>query len=237
MPTSSDLREKPMDGGVAETAARSAFYERASAYDLAPLWKVLAGLVTPTPRPKALPHRWRYAEVRPFLMEACELVTAAEAERRVLILENPALRGQSRVADSLFAGLQIIRPGEVAPARHDSPHRGNRHLGFAETLVHEMPHTLAALETGALETGALSEGRARPHRHTGRPAVTPSNSPHPPAPPPPRRPHQHPDTPAPTPSSSPSSAAPAASVPTMGMRRRRSPSVGWPSTGRSAPPG
>ena len=39
---------------------------------------------------------------------------------------------------------------EIALARRDSPARGNRHLGFAKALVHEMPHTLAALETGVL---------------------------------------------------------------------------------------
>ena len=44
---------------------------------------------------------------------------------------------------------------EVALARRDSPARGNRHLGFAKALVHEMPHTLAALEQGR-----LSEWRA-----------------------------------------------------------------------------
>ena len=39
--------------------------------------------------------------------------------RRVLILENPALRGQSAVTQSLYAGLQLILPGEVAPShRH-----------------------------------------------------------------------------------------------------------------------
>ena len=38
---------------------------------------------------------------------------------------------------------------EVALARRDSPARGGRHLGFAKALVHEMPHTLAALECGA----------------------------------------------------------------------------------------
>lgn len=45
--------------------------------------------------------------------------------------------------------------GEIALARHDSPNRGGRHLGFARALVYEMPHTLAALEAGA-----LSEWRA-----------------------------------------------------------------------------
>jgi hypothetical protein len=44
---------------------------------------------------------------------------------------------------------------EIALARRDSPARGNRHLGFAKALVHETPHTLRALESGA-----LSEWRA-----------------------------------------------------------------------------
>ena len=113
------LRGKSMDEGIADTNARVDFYERASKEDLAPLWKVLAGLVTPAPRPKAMPHLWLYQDIRPYLLEACAHVSAAEAERRVMILENPALRGQSRALDSLFAGLQIILPGEIAPAhRH-----------------------------------------------------------------------------------------------------------------------
>ena len=37
----------------------------------------------------------------------------------MLILENPALRGQSAITQSLYAGLQLILPGEVAPShRH-----------------------------------------------------------------------------------------------------------------------
>ncbi|MCV7202176.1 DUF222 domain-containing protein [Mycolicibacterium peregrinum] len=44
---------------------------------------------------------------------------------------------------------------EIALARHDSPTCGSRHLGFAKALVYEMPHTLAALESGV-----LSEWRA-----------------------------------------------------------------------------
>src|SRR5258705_6152375 len=49
------------------------------------------------------------------------LTTAEEANRRVLILENPALKGQSKATNTLFAGVQMILPGEVAPAhRHVS---------------------------------------------------------------------------------------------------------------------
>ncbi|MFE7419613.1 HNH endonuclease [Rhodococcus sp. NPDC057529] len=39
---------------------------------------------------------------------------------------------------------------QIALARRESPNRGNRHLGFAQALVHEMPHTLALLRSGRL---------------------------------------------------------------------------------------
>src|SRR5258705_3567435 len=54
-------------------------------------------------------------------MEPGGLIPAEEANRRVLILENPTLKGQSKATNTLFAGVQMILPGEVAPAhRHVS---------------------------------------------------------------------------------------------------------------------
>ena len=84
-------------------------------------------------------------------------------------LKAAAAAGQARLAAALdqarrsaeaAAGVPTARRGrgvatEVALARRDSPARGGRHLGFAKALVHEMPHTLAALENGM-----LSEWRA-----------------------------------------------------------------------------
>jgi len=86
---------------------------------LAPLWEVLAALVPPEPQSPALAHGWSYASARDYLMRAGDLISAAQAERRVLILENPGLAGQSAVTPSLYAGLQLILPGEIAPChRH-----------------------------------------------------------------------------------------------------------------------
>jgi hypothetical protein len=89
----------------------------------------------------------------------------AELER----IKSAAAAGQARAAVALdaarrgaeaAAGVPAAQRGrgvasEIALARRDSPARGGRHLGFAKALVHEMPHTLAALECGA-----LSEWRA-----------------------------------------------------------------------------
>ena len=98
---------------------RDAYYDRIDPQHLAPLWTRLKSLVPAQPTPVGVPHRWAYSEVRPCVLESAEHISAKEAERRVLILENPGLKGSSQITNSLYAGLQLIMPGEVAPAhRH-----------------------------------------------------------------------------------------------------------------------
>jgi len=103
----------------ARTPERQAFYDRIAPANLAPLWEQLHSLVTPAPVTKVQPAIWRYRDVRPHLMQSGSLITAQEATRRVLMLMNPGLGGQASITGSLFAGLQLIMPGEIAPAhRH-----------------------------------------------------------------------------------------------------------------------
>src|SRR5215217_5919324 len=102
----------------AETPERRAFYERIDKQNLTPLWTSLADLVTPEPRSACRPASWRFDDIRAYMLEAGSLITAKEAERRVLVLENPGLRGQSKITTDMYAGVQLIMPGEVAP-----PHR------------------------------------------------------------------------------------------------------------------
>ncbi len=98
---------------------RQRFYDKIHPAHLTPLWEVLHEVVTKTPKTPCLPHLWKWADVRGWLLEAGDMITAQEAERRVLVLENPGLRGQTRITHSLYAGMQLILPGEVAPAhRH-----------------------------------------------------------------------------------------------------------------------
>lgn len=118
-----------MQPGTNRAPVQEAFVRRIRGDSLAPLWEVLGGLVTELPNSIISAHRWRYDDVRPFLIESCDLISTREAERRVLVLENPALPGQSRITRSLFGGLQIIMPGEIAP-----PHR---HVAAALRFVIE----------------------------------------------------------------------------------------------------
>ena len=101
------------------TPQRREFYGRLDKTSTAPLWEVLARIIPPEPTPETVAALWRYDELRPLLLEAGGLLTEKEAERRVLVLENPGARGQSRITQSLYAGLQLILPGEIAPChRH-----------------------------------------------------------------------------------------------------------------------
>ena len=103
-----EMREERASG-------RAEFYDRIGDRKLAPLWEVMHQLVTMTPGTDCQPVLWHYGEIRPYLMEAGTLISAEEAERRVLILENPSFPGQARITGTLFAGLQLILPGEIAP--------------------------------------------------------------------------------------------------------------------------
>ncbi|MBT6277016.1 MAG: gentisate 1,2-dioxygenase [Chromatiales bacterium] len=88
---------------------------------MAPLWEVLKGLLPAQPQAHAQPYHWVYDTVRPLLLESGALLTAQEAERRVLVLENPAYVGQSKTTASLYAGIQLVLPGETAPAHRHTP--------------------------------------------------------------------------------------------------------------------
>jgi gentisate 1,2-dioxygenase len=102
-------------------AIREAYYDRIDKYDMAPLWKVMESVVTREPVTHCVPVVWRFKDIKALVMESGDLISAEEAQRRVLVLENPALRGQSRATNTMFAGVQMILPGEIAPAhRHVS---------------------------------------------------------------------------------------------------------------------
>lgn len=101
------------------SASREAYYGEIAKHNMSALWESLHSLVPKTPRPQAVPTIWKYAQLRELLMQSGDLISAAEAIRRVLILENPGLPGRASIASNLYAGLQLILPGEIAPShRH-----------------------------------------------------------------------------------------------------------------------
>ncbi len=97
--------------------AMDAFLSSLAPLHVHPLWRQ-QGLLLSDPTSRAIPYLWKYAPVRERLLEAGRLITAEEAERRVLILRNPGLGGEPAATKRLYAGLQLVMPGEIAPAHH-----------------------------------------------------------------------------------------------------------------------
>src|ERR1700720_2887374 len=133
----------------ARTPERQQFYDRIAPANLAPLWENLHRMATAEPAPACVPAIWHYRDVRPYLMESGGLITAQEATRRVLMLMNPGLGGEASITGSLFAGLQLIMPGEIAPA--------HRHTQSALRFIIEGHGAYTAVdgESKAMQAGGL----------------------------------------------------------------------------------
>ncbi len=110
-----------MSKQITQEAALQTLFEAIQPLSLAPLWTRYHQLLTPTPRGKAFPYIWRYADLRPYLLQAGKLISTQEAERRVFMLLNPGLEGAAATTPTLFAGMQLILPGEIAHAHRHSP--------------------------------------------------------------------------------------------------------------------
>lgn len=114
---------------------RARFSGELEALHMKPLWERVMRLKPGTP---AVPVIWRWEQAQPHLMRAAELITTHEAERRVLMLENPALKGTTFATTTLYAGLQVILPGEIA--------RTHRHAPNALRLIVEGEGAYTAVE-------------------------------------------------------------------------------------------
>ena len=102
--------------GIVETVDREAekgrmpFYKKARTESLAPLWRVLHGLVTEEPKTDAVPAIFEFDRVRPFLMEACEIIGTEEAERRVMgfAIGTHNSRWSRKVVETFFCISPVI---------------------------------------------------------------------------------------------------------------------------------
>jgi gentisate 1,2-dioxygenase len=72
------------------TQATEQLLKTADGLHTKPLWAQMARLNPPLPNPKCMPHVWEYSKIRPSLVQAGELITEKQAERRVLMLVNPS---------------------------------------------------------------------------------------------------------------------------------------------------
>ena len=83
------------------------------------LWE-LAGLMTPHPRPEAIPYQWKWSLLSEVARRSASAVPVGD-ERRAMQLFNPGLNGQWATTSTLIAAVQVLLPGEVARAHRHTP--------------------------------------------------------------------------------------------------------------------
>ena len=108
-----------MQAGASEI--RETLSRDAKSLNLVEFWKERADIELLKPRNRAVPHRWRWAEIEPSLRVASRTVPIEECERRALVFANPGLDGKPFITNTLFAAYSLYNPGEQAPVHRHTP--------------------------------------------------------------------------------------------------------------------
>jgi gentisate 1,2-dioxygenase len=117
------LRAVAAAGQPAVTPALEELYRGFERQLLVPLWTEIGDLMPVHPRSKALPHLWRWEDLRNLAAKAGELVPVGRGgERRAIALANPGLGGRPFATPTLWAAIQYLMPGEDAPEHRHTQH-------------------------------------------------------------------------------------------------------------------
>ncbi|MGH3250250.1 MAG: cupin domain-containing protein, partial [Trebonia sp.] len=117
------LKAVTADNLPAVTPALEDLYRGFEQELLIPLWTEIGDLMPLHPRSKAVPHRWRWDNLRALAAQAGELVPVGRGgERRAIALANPGLNGRPFATPTLWAAIQYLMPGENAPEHRHTQH-------------------------------------------------------------------------------------------------------------------
>jgi gentisate 1,2-dioxygenase len=100
-----------------------ALYEAAGGLNFTPGWVPRKKpILWAEPRPEFVPGCWTYEEAKTALDAAGHLIDVSLAERRNLVMRNPAPGTNFETTRTLVCAYQMILPGEVAPSHRHSSH-------------------------------------------------------------------------------------------------------------------
>ncbi|TQS31668.1 hypothetical protein Golomagni_08045, partial [Golovinomyces magnicellulatus] len=106
-----------------QQAVMDEYLQSLPSMNLEPLWDKLGSMVPASPNPVSVPFIWKYNKVLPYLSKAGHLVPEEEAERRVLMLVNPAMKIQNGCTDKFRGAIHYghhIRWATACESRRNS---------------------------------------------------------------------------------------------------------------------
>lgn len=104
-----------------DTPALRQLYTDFKTNHLNPLWTQLGDLMPRHPKPRAVPHVWKWAQLQKLAATSGELVPVGRGgERRAIGLANPGLGGAAYITPTLWCAIQQLGPRETAPEHRHS---------------------------------------------------------------------------------------------------------------------
>lgn len=104
---------------VAETP-KPGLLEALAVIGAQPLWDRYQRITPRAPTTVSTQAHWPWATMAPLIQRACDEVSLADAERRVLLMTPPSQGGEAASTTNLLGGLQTLLPGESARAHRHS---------------------------------------------------------------------------------------------------------------------
>ncbi len=106
---------------LAQSGTLEELYGKLDLVGIAPGWNKKVASLWPAPKKNFVPAHWKYEQARGALDAAGRLINTELAERRNLILYNPASEASYGTVRTMVAAYQMIMPGEWARSHRHTP--------------------------------------------------------------------------------------------------------------------
>jgi gentisate 1,2-dioxygenase len=138
----------PSREDLARSGSLEELYGMLALVGIAPGWNKKVASLWPAPKKNFEPAHWKYEQARGALDAAGRLINTELAERRNLVLFNPASGESYGTVRTMVAAYQMIMPGEWARAHRHTPNALRLILDSEPGTYTEVDGVKIAMEPG-----------------------------------------------------------------------------------------
>jgi len=142
------MNKVPSREELAQAGTLEDLYGQLGRISIGPGWAKSTPSLWPAPKKTFAPAQWKYEQARGALDAAGRLINTELAERRNLILFNPAADNGYGTVRTLVAAYQMIMPGEWARAHRHTPNALRLILDSEPGTYTEVDGVKIAMEPG-----------------------------------------------------------------------------------------
>ena len=142
------MNKVPSREELARAGSLEQLYGQLGQISIGPGWAKATPSLWPAPKKTYAPAQWKYEQARGALDAAGRLINTELAERRNLILFNPAADNGYGTVRTLVAAYQMIMPGEWARSHRHTPNALRLILDSEPGTYTEVDGVKIAMEPG-----------------------------------------------------------------------------------------